>query len=129
MNYCKIMKKEYIDFICSIHGYLIRVKEIHWNTSSDAEHNLCDDIHDDFMKCEDKFTECCMGIEGKHFQIGKLLPMLPNSETLPSLLKEFEKDILKMKKNVNDTTESGLSHILNEMMECVNKYKYRATQK
>lgn len=123
------MKKEYIDFICSIHGYLIRIKEIHWNTTSNAEHLLCDEIQDDFMKCEDDFTECCMGIEGKHFQIGKLLPMLPNAETLPSLLKEFEKDILKMKKSVNDTTESGLSNILDDMMQCVNKYKYRATQK
>ena len=129
MNYCKIMKKEYIDFICSIHGYLIRVKEIHWNTKSDAEHHLCDEIHDDIMKCEDKFTECCMGITGEHFQIGKLLPMLPNAEELPSVLKEFEKDILDMKKNVNDTTESGLSNILDEMMQIVNKYKYRATQK
>lgn len=123
------MKKSYIDFICSIHGYLIRVKEIHWNTSSDAEHKLCDDIHDDFMKCEDKFAECCMGITGEHFQIGKLLPMLPNANALQSVLKEFEKDILDMKKSINDTTESGLSNILDEMMEIVNKYKYRATQK
>ena len=32
------MKKEYVDFICLLHGYMIRVKEIHWNTNSDAEH-------------------------------------------------------------------------------------------
>lgn len=123
------MKKEYIDFICSIHGFLIRVKEIHWNTTSNAEHELCDEIQDDFMECEDDFTECCMGIEGKHFQIGKLLPLLPNSESLVPLLKEFEKDILSMKKKCNDTTESGLLNVLDDMMQCVNKYKYRATQK
>ena len=34
-----------------------------------------------------------------------------------------------MKKRLNDTTESGLSNILDEMMQLVNKYKYRATQK
>lgn len=123
------MKKEYIDFICSIHGFLIRIKEIHWNTTSNAEHLLCDEIQDDFMKCEDDFTECCMGIEGKHFQIGKLLPMLPNSESMVPLLKEIEKDILDMKKKCNDTTESGLNNVLDDMMQCVNKYKYRATQK
>ena len=81
------------------------------------------------MDCEDKFAECCMGIEGKHFQIGKLLPMIPNSENLLSVLKDLEKDILSMKKKCNDTTESGLTNILDEMMQCVNKYKYRATQK
>lgn len=123
------MKNEYINFICSIHGFLIRIKEIHWNTTSNAEHLLCDEIQDDFMKCEDDFTECCMGIEGKHFQIGKLLPILPNSETMVPLLKEIENDILAMKKKCNDTTESGLQNVLDDMMQCVNKYKYRATQK
>lgn len=123
------MKKDYIDFICSIHGYLIRIKEIHWNTSCNAEHLLCDEVQDCLMGCEDEFAECCMGIEGKHFQIGKLLPMLPNSESLPSLLKELEKDILSMKKKCNDTTESGLINVLDEMMQQVNKFKYRATQK
>lgn len=123
------MKKEYIDFICSLHGYMIRIKEIHWNTTSNSEHLLCDEINDCISGCEDEFTECCMGIEGKHFQIGKLLPMLPNSESLIPLLKELEKDILSMKKKCNDTTESGLTNILDEMMQNVNKYKYRATQK
>ena len=123
------MKKEYIEFICSLHGYMIRIKEIHWNTTSNSEHLLCDEINDCISECEDEFTECCMGIEGKHFQIGKLLPMLPNSESLIPLLKELEKDVLSMKKKCNDTTESGLTNILDEMMQNVNKYKYRATQK
>ena len=34
-----------------------------------------------------------------------------------------------MKKNCNDTTESGLRNVLDDMMKCINKYKYRATQK
>ena len=38
------MDKKYVDFICSIHGYMIRVKEIHWNTDNNAEHLLCDEI-------------------------------------------------------------------------------------
>ena len=123
------MKKDYINFICAVHGYLIRIKEIHWNTSSNAEHLLCDEIQDDLMKCEDDFTECCMGIEGKHFQIGKLLPVLPNAESLLPMLKELEEDVLAMKKKCNETTESGLNNVLDDMMQCVNKYKYRATQK
>ena len=123
------MKKEYIDFICALHGYTIRVKEIHWNTTNNSEHLLCDEINDCIFDCEDAFTECCMGIEGKHFQIGKLLPILPNAESLLPMLKELEEDVLKMKKKCNDTTESGLTNILDEMMQNVNKYKYRATQK
>ena len=89
----------------------------------------CFEINNCISDFEDNFTECCMGIEGKHFQIGKLLPMLPNSESLIPLLKELEKDILKMKKLCNDTTESGLVNILDDAMQNINKYKYRASQK
>lgn len=123
------MNKKYIEFICLLHGFLIRIKEIHWNTLSNSEHIICDEIQDDFMKFEDDFMECCMGIEGKHFQVGNLRPLLPNSETLFGVLKEFEFDIIVMKKKCDSINESGLSNILDEMMQFINKYKYRVTQK
>ncbi len=123
------MKKEYIDFVCALHGYLIRVKEIHWNTNSNAEHLLCDEIEDDIHDCEDRFMECVMGMTGSKFPIGKLLPMLPNSTDLIGMLKEFEKDILDIKKKLTGPENGGLFNILDDMQECANKYKYRATQK
>ena len=123
------MKKEYVDFVCALHGYLIRLKEIHWNTNENSTHLLCDEIDDDICECEDRFMECCMGMEGKHFEIGKLLPMLPNSKELIPMLKELEKDILDMKKKLNGPENGGLFNILDDMQECCNKYKYRATQK
>ena len=95
------MKKEYIDFVCNLHGYLIRIKEIHWNTNTNAEHLLCDEIQDSIMGCEDRFMECCMGMSGEHFPLGKLLPMLPNAKELLPMLKELEKDILDMKKKAS----------------------------
>ena len=123
------MKKEYVDFVCALHGYLIRLKEIHWNTNENSTHLLCDEIDDDIHECEDRFMECCMGMEGKHFEIGKLLPMLPNSKELIPMLKELEKDILDMKKKLNGPENGGLFNILDDMQECCYKYKYRATQK
>ena len=123
------MKKEYVDFVCALHGYLIRLKEIHWNTNENSTHLLCDEIEDDIHECEDRFMECCMGMEGKHFEIGKLLPMLPNAKDLLGMLKEFEKDILDMSDKCASKDKAGLANILDEMLECCNKYKYRATQK
>ena len=123
------MKKEYIDFVCSLHGYLIRVKEIHWNTNSNAEHLLCDEVEDSIHDCEDRFMECCMGMSGEHFPIGKLLPMLPNAKDMIGMLKELEKDILDLKKKLSGAENGGLFNILDDMQECCNKYKYRATQK
>ena len=123
------MKKEYIDFVCALHGYLIRIKEIHWNTNENSTHLLCDEVQDCIAGCEDRFMECCMGMEGNHFPIGKLLPMLPNSTNLLSMLKELEKDILNMKKKATDEKSGGLMNILDEMLENCNKFKYRSTQK
>lgn len=73
--------------------------------------------------------ECCMGMEGTHFEVGKLLPMLPNATDLKAMLNELENDILDMKKKASDEKSGGLMNVLDEMLECCNKYKYRATQK
>lgn len=123
------MEKKYVDFICELHGYLIRVKEIHWNTNSNSEHILCDDFHGELLEYEDEFAECAMGIDGKHFKMGDLLPMVPNAESFIPMLKELEKDILSMKEKCDSPEEGGLINILDDMLQNVNKYKYRATQK
>ena len=123
------MKKEYVDFVCSLHGYLIRLKEIHWNTNENSTHLLCDEIEDCIHDCEDRFMECCMGMEGKHFEIGKLLPMLPNAKELLPMLKELESDVLDIKKKLTGPENGGLFNILDDLQENCNKYKYRATQK
>lgn len=123
------MKKMHIDFICNLHGYLIRVKEIHWNTSNDAEHRLCDSIESDIHSCEDRYAEVAMGEDGEHFKIGDLKPMLPNAHQLIPMLKELEGEAREMKKKLSEDKDAGLINILDDLIECVNKYKYRATQK
>lgn len=123
------MKKEFVDFICSLHGYLIRIKEIHWNTDNNSEHLLCDEIQDCIAGCEDRFTECAMGMEGVHFKVGDLKPMLPNNDSLIPMLKELEGEIIDMEDKLKDKKSAGLVNILDELLENVNKFKYRATQK
>lgn len=123
------MKKEFVDFICCLHGYLIRLKEIHWNTTNNAEHLLCDDIIDCLDDCEDRFTECAMGLGGVHFKIGDLKPMLPNAEELIPMLKELEKEVIEMEGKLTAKNEAGLVNVLDDLLENCNKFKYRATQK
>lgn len=123
------MTKLYIDFICSLHGYLIRLKEIHWNTENNAEHLLCDEIMDCLSDCEDRFTECAMGITDSHFKIGDLKPMLPHADDLIPMLKELEKEVIDIEDKLSNKTERGLINILDELLENCNKFKYRATQK
>ena len=122
------MKKDYVYFICLLHGYTIRVKEIHWNTENNSEHLLCDEILDKLFECEDRFTECTMGLYDSHFKIGSLKPYLPNSKDLKAMLNELEKDIIDFRKTLKES-EYGLYNILDDMLESCGKYKYRATQK
>jgi hypothetical protein len=122
------MKKEYVEFICTLHGYLIRLKVIHWHTDINAEHLLCDEISDNLADCEDRFTECAMGLEGKHFKIGNLVPYLPNAESLMPMLIELEGDIKAFRKTLKEN-EWGLTNVLDDMLEACGKYKYRSTQK
>ena len=123
------MKKNFVSFICSLHGYLIRIKEIHWNTDNNAEHLLCADISDDLADCEDRFAECAMGMAGEHFKIGALKPMLPHSTSLIPMLKELETEILELKDSLTSIKDDGLMNILDEMLENCGKYKNRASQK
>ena len=123
------MEKKYIDFICSLHGYCIRVKEIHWNTDNNATHLLCDDIEEEIHDLEDRFAECIMGESGKKFKIGDLKPLLPNSEALMPMLRELEKEIIDMKKSLDEYKDGGLINVCDDLSEMRNKYKYRSTQK
>jgi hypothetical protein len=123
------MKKNIISFICSLHGYLIRIKEIHWNTDNNSEHLLCDEISDDLSDCEDRFTECAMGMSGEHFKIGDLKPMLPNNTDLKKMLQEFEGETIDFKKSMDEYKEAGLVNICDDILECINKFKYRTTQR
>lgn len=122
------MKKEHIEFICTLHGYLIRLKEIHWNTENNSEHLLCDEISDMLSDCEDRFTECAMGLSDSHFKIGDLVPYLPNSEKLIPMLKELESEIIDFRKTLKEN-QYGLTNIIDDMLESCGKYKYRVTQK
>lgn len=123
------MEKKYVDFICSLHGYCIRTKEIHWNTENNATHLLCDEIMDSIDECEDRFTECLMGETGKKFKVGDLKPLLPNSETLMPMLRELEKEVIEMKKSLDEYKDGGLINVCDDLLETCNKYKYRCTQK
>lgn len=123
------MDKKYIEFICSLHGYMIRVKEFHWSTDSNAEHLLCDDIEESIHDCEDRLAECMMGILGKKFKVGDLKPLLPNSNEIKKMLRELEIETIDFKKGLDEYKEGGLINICDDILECVNKYKYRITQR
>lgn len=120
---------DFLDYICSLHGYLIRTKEIHWSTDSNAEHLLCDDVLKDIEKLEDEFTESAMGYRQEKVKVGDLKPLLPRAEALKPMLEELIDDTLATRKSLNAEKESGLVSILDDIIAMAQKYIYRSTQK
>ena len=118
-----------MDFICSLHGYCIRTKEIHWNTDNNAEHLLCDEIEDEISSLEDRFAECAMGATDKKIKIGQLKPMLPRAKKLKEMLQELSNETMDMKDGLNGYHLSGLENICDDIIEMCCKYMYRCTQK
>lgn len=120
------MKRIYIEFLNLLHGYLIRIKELHWNADKYSTHKLCDEIQDALMSLEDRFSECAMGVDNEEFKIGDLKPLLPNAEDLEGMLNELEKDVFNMQKHLKPGQESGLLAICDDLIELCCKYKYLA---
>lgn len=123
------MRKDIMEYICSLHGYLIRLKEFHWSTDSNAEHLLCDEISASISDCEDEFTETAMGLYDEKVSVGDLKPYLPNATELKPMLKELVGETVDMKKKLNKDTEAGLCNILDDLIASSQKYMYRSMQK
>ena len=70
-----------------------------------------------------------MGLEGEHFKIGDLKPMLPRNESLIPMLKELEGEVLDIESDLSEKKYNGLINVLDELLENINKFKYRASQK
>ena len=123
------MKKEILDYICSLHGYLIRLKEFHWSTDNDAEHKLCDEISSKIGSLEDEFAETAMGHYGEKIKVNELKPLLPRAEELKPMLKELREESVDLKKKyLLNTPEAGLSSVVDVIIATAEKYEYRSTQ-
>lgn len=122
------MRKEILDYICDLHGYLIRLKEIHWSTDNNAEHLLCDEIMDDVRDNEDKFMESAMGLYDSKIKVGELKPYLPNATELKPMLNEMKSETVAIRGKLTKPEESGLVTVLDDILSFIGKYLYRSTQ-
>lgn len=124
------LKDNIIEFLGILEGYHQTCKMLHWSTTNKSEHVLVDEIDKDVLEFEDRIAEVAMGKLKTRFGIGSLKAMLPNAENLDDMIKEYESDVLKLKKDIGDKPEySGFQNILDDMLESIDKYYYLKTLK
>ena len=69
-----------------------------------------------------------MGYLGEKFRTGELKTMLPESDTLKTLLDEMENDIISFIEEIGDDKKlDGIVNIIDDFLEDINKWKYLAT--
>lgn len=83
------MNKKVLSFVNKLEGYKTAIKELHWDSDSLSQHELCDKIADSIAEFQDTISEVEQSITGK-LAIGNLKPV---SYKVTSL-KKFVEDVL-----------------------------------
>ena len=105
---------------------------LHWQTKSHAQHIAYGDIYDSLDELIDSFMEIYMGKYGRvEFTNGEGSITLSNLSNLN--LNTFIKDNIKWLKNLgvklNQTNDTDLLNIRDEIMSSLNKLRYLLTLK
>ena len=83
------MNKKVLSFVNKLEGYKTAIKELHWDSDSLSQHELCDDIAESIAEFQDTVSEVEQSITGK-LATGKLKPEAYKVTTL----KKFVEDVL-----------------------------------
>lgn len=121
-------------YIMNLECYISRLKEIHWSAVDDKTHVLTDELIKKFSNYQDTMAEDYMGFSGTKFSIGFLNGGCGcECTTLPDLLNSLSEDTNLMYDVIRRATPSnrlrGMEHTLNEIMDTINRYLYKETQK
>lgn len=128
MEFKSIVKREdnrdlIIGILNRIEGYRVRLKELHWSADSDGLHTLIDKVTDTLLKYEDEIAEDYQGISSD-FKVGTLIPQLPESVDIKSLIKEMREDIGSLIYLDKELIYSGIRSLSKKFVHKMNIYLY-----
>ena len=118
-------KKQIIFSISNvILGSWIRIREIHWNTTNQAKHQLTDSILWRLVSTMDSIVEITSGIYDEKIGFNVLKPVIPNTNDLKQILKACSMKIESYCGMLNDPAFNGLRAEIDEFQADVNKWIY-----
>lgn len=123
------MAESMVMYIRSLEGIRIRLKEIHWSTKSNFEHEQTDILMSAVMSFEDEIAEAFMGVCGFRFKPGEIVPVFPQQNDYKDVIKILSDNTLYM---INKLSENvvfvGVVDKLEDLYVYVNKMNYLSTQ-
>lgn len=115
--------KSCIDFFNITLGAYVKLRELHFNTHIQAQHNLTNDVMPAIMEYADFVMENAMGLFGRPGY--NILTCTSNqSSTIKECLESLRSDALKLKLSLDKDSLCGITKILDDMIADLNKWIY-----
>lgn len=117
-----------IGFFNTILAYYVKLREIHFNTTCQAQHNLTNDIMPALMDYADLIMENAMGMFGRPgFNILKFSNI--DSTDLTKCLEKLRSETLTFKLSLTKDTFAGINKVLDDLLSDLNKWIYLSENK
>lgn len=121
--------EDLVRFIQLLEGVRIRLKEIHWSTKYNFEHEQTDLMGAILMSKEDEIAEVFMGMCGFRFVPGQIVPIFPKENGYREILNLLAIATLDMiKKLLTNVAYVGVIKELEDLYAQINKMTYLSTQ-
>lgn len=120
--------KSCIDFFNITLGAYVRLRELHFNTHIQAQHNLTNDVMPAIMDYADLIMENSMGMFGRP-GLDILNCKKNSSSTIKECLEALRSDALSLKLSLDKDTLSGITNVLDDMITDLNKWIYLSENK
>lgn len=122
--------KDAIEFFNSVSGIYFRMREFHFNTHIEAEHNLTNSFMPSMMEYADAVMENVMGILDSRPGMDILTPTKCEETSINSGLKYLKSEVLKLRDAIQgDENYNGVVNILDDFTTDINKWIYLSRNK
>jgi len=116
-------QKVILNIVNCLFGSYIRIREIHWNTHTQATHNLTNELMPEVIDYIDMLLELLSGIQDRPgFDIIK--PVIPSTKQLTDILKAMVMKIEMSQEFLNDPKFRGVNKTLDDLIADLNKWTY-----
>ena len=119
------------ELVCRFLEILHAIKLFHWRTTSYAIHKATCELHANLSGNIDSFVEIMIGKNGVRIDMSgsKTMDLFSCStpEQLKELVQEFKKELIDMNAKMDNSINSDLLNIRDEMVGQINQFLYLLT--
>lgn len=122
-------QKEILNYVNVVYGGYIKLKEIHFNTTNQAEHLLTDNSSSDFLSYADQIMENVLGMFDTRFGLNILEMKKCNCASPKEVYAYIREEGLKLKSKLDQPIFAGMNKILDDFIADLNKWIYLSKNK